>query len=162
MFEVVEARRSRSRLLPYCLHLLVAFPVSWLFGLIVEYLMGGLYAGSRVLAAFGPSAAVVAGLFGFWFNSKRRDVSAVFVFVPPLLAFIGSWYELTKAWNPSWSKQSHADYVINNLFGPACSDTECLYTLATASALGGVLYSICALVGLRLARRHPAQPKVTG
>lgn len=165
MFEAVETRQARSPLLSYCLHLLLAFPVSWLSGFMVESLTNGLYAGNRVLAAFGPVAAVVAGLAGFWFNLGRRDVSAVFVFVPPLLVFIDIWYELRRAWNPSWSKQSRADYVMNNLFGPACSSissTECLYTLATATVLGGVLYSIGALVGLRLARRHRAQPKVTG
>lgn len=162
MFEAGKTRRFRSPLLAYCLHLLLAFPVSLLFGFIVESLTSRLYASNRVIAAFAPSAAAVAGLSGFWFTLIRRDRSAVFVFVPPLLLFIESWSELTRAWNPSWSRQSHADYVMNNLFGPACSDTECLYALATATVLGGILYSVGALVGLRLVRRNRAQPKVTG
>ena len=126
----------------------------------VESLTSGLYAGNRVLAAFAPVAATIAGLAGLWLNMRRRDVSAAFVFVPPLLVFIDSWHELNRTWNPSWSKQSHADYVMNNLFGPACSSTECLYTLATATVLGGVLYSVGALIGLGRARRNRTQPKL--
>jgi hypothetical protein len=152
MYMVHENEVHRSFVLSYCFHSLLAFPVSLVPGFIFEYFVSGLYADNRTIAAFAPGAALVAGLCGLLLNSIRRDQSAVFVFVPPLLYFLDSWYELTKAWSPSWSKQSHSEYVMNNLFGPSCANTECLYTLGTATVLAAIFYSIGALFGRRLNR----------
>jgi len=153
------ARWLRSPLPFYCFHLLVAFPIALLFGSLFEVLVGRLYSGSPVLAALAPAAACAAGLAGFFLNRIRRDMSASFVFVPPLLFFADSWYELTRGWSPSWSKQSHTEYVMDNLFGPACANTECLYILGTATVLAGVLYSTGSFLSLRLARWHGKRPQ---
>ena len=119
-----------------------------LIGYPVELLANRFYAGNPVIAAIAPGVAFVAGLLGFSFNLRRRNLSAAFVFVVPVLLFLDSWRELTTTWSPSWSRQSQRDYVMNNLFGPACGNTECLYTIGTAFAVPGLFYSLGALVAL--------------
>lgn len=155
MFEQVADRpRRQSRLRSYCFHLFVGLTLSLSIGLIVELITSKLYADYRVSSTLAPGMTLVAGIVGFGLNSSRRDRTALFVFLPPLIFFCDSWYGLTTSWSPSWSSVSRYDYVMNNLFGPMCNESECLYVMGTAVLLPGIFYSLGSLIGLRISSRR--------
>lgn len=116
----------KSPLTSYCFRLFVGLTLSLVIGYLVELLTTRLYVSDPVISILAPGAALAAVVVGFCVNSLRRDHAALLVFLPPLTLFCDSWYELARGWSPSWSRLSQNDYVMNNLFGPMCGDTECL------------------------------------
>ena len=151
----LESMAGFKRLLwAACFHTLVALPLALVVGGFAQWLIDGL-AGANRLASHFWLAPAVAVVFGF--GLIRRDGTGVLAFGLPAVVFLASWYELYHAWSPSWSKLSRTEYVKNNLFGPSCGDTECLYAMAWALLLPAIFYSLGAFTSVLLRRRLAPQ-----
>lgn len=93
-----------------------------------------------------PSRPVLVGaaILGYFCNLRQRTLSALFVWVPSLIAFVCNVIDLTRPWSFSVGQQPQWDYVKNQLFGPGCDQTECLYTVPAHAICSTVVYSLMA------------------
>src|SRR5262245_33681184 len=135
----------RHSLLAFCFHACIALPLAFMVGGFLQWMVGGLVGTSVLISHLWLLVAVVVG---FGVSLVRRDRAGLFVFALPAAIFLNSWYGLHRAWSPTWSKQSRTEYVNNNLFGPSCGDTECLYALGWALLQPAVFYSLGALIAI--------------
>jgi len=105
---------------------------------------------------FGVS---LVGLFNYWITPivgavsgiritrKLRDESALFAWIPASLLFAWNVHDAIVLWSPQWSKLTHWQYFINELFGHS------LGTIFTAIFTGGLGYSLGAFFVLWRSRR---------
>ena len=139
MFEINSKRASDSSH-PYLLHCVLVVLVIPILGL-------GDY-----------RATLFVGAFAGWIAANNLEGRSVaYAWVPALLLFSAAAADPIRSWSPSWSQLSHWEYFRNTMFGPQCSESECLYTVFSCILTGGVAYSLAGYVRLayrsRL-RRH--------
>ena len=85
-----------------------------------------------------------AGVAGYWVARIRRRSAGIFVWIAGFLLFLYTALSLARMWNPAWAPSPRITYVWENLFGPACTSQECVYTIPTDAFLGAVAYSFAA------------------
>ena len=102
--------------------------------------------------------APIAGGLAAWFSARWvSSRTAAYVWVPAAALFIYAAVGLLRSWSPAWSSMGRWEYIANTMFGPNCSESECLYTIFTAALTGGIAYS---LVGW-LSWRHRSRKAVS-
>ena len=130
MFDLIDRRTHPWR--SFLVHLLLAVFVVPIFGL-------GNY---RLTPVAGAALALIVG-------RRLEGTSIGFTWIPALILFVATEAELPLGWDPSWAQVSRWQYVTDNVFGPNCGSTECIYTLPTAMLTGAIGYSGAGAVAFR-------------
>jgi hypothetical protein len=97
-------------------------------------------------------APISGGIIAFIASRRRPELTSVFSWVPALLLFLWDAWSTFHGWDPSWAHMTRWAYFTNTMFGPNCSDSECLHTISTAILAGSVGYSFVSLAVLHQSR----------
>ena len=140
--------RQRWWLASLAFHLFIGVTLSLLIGSLAEVYTSRLYSDNQVLMGMGQARDLLrvqsgSGSIQSGATFRRGSFSCRLC-----SSFAKACMSLRGSGVPSWSHQSRSEYVMNNLFGPACGDTECLYTIGSATVLVGIGYSLGALIAL--------------
>jgi len=131
------------------------FVLGIVIGIGAQTLSRGAPRDAQALVEFLPFV-VSSALLALFTTSRWFSRSAPWVGLLGLAAlFIGT-QELWRGWSPTWSHQTHSDYVLSQLFGlpGSCADSECLYMLLFAGPFVCLTaYSVAALITLRFIHR---------
>jgi hypothetical protein len=101
----------------------------------------------------------VAGGIG-WFVARRwPHRSATFVWVPGFVLYVYDVIGLLRRWEITRPQIGRWEYAVNTMFGPNCSDTECLGVLFSAMLMGTFSYSLGSYFCLRRTRMRSASTR---
>jgi hypothetical protein len=134
MFDLIDRQTHPWR--SYLAHALLAILAVPIVGL----------ANYRLTPVIGAALALIVG-------RRLEGTSIGFTWIPALILFVAAQAELALGWDPSWAQVSRWQYVTNNVLGPNCGSTECIYTVPTAMLTGAIGYSGAGAVALRLSPR---------
>lgn len=138
-------------------HFAIAGPVTLLFVVGLGAVLRGTFLDSSLGWSIGL-VCTLGGVVGLLANSLRRQRSALLVWIPAVLVLGNEAYVLARSWSGSWSHSSRREYVMNQLFGPDCASSECLYAVLTMACLGMAAYSVGAGSALAVFRNRRGPP----
>ncbi len=141
----------------YLLQVGIILPVIFI-GFIFDAFYDRIYY-STVLQELALFSVLFAGIAGFWITRVRRQSAALLVWIIPFAWLIYTAFSLAASRNRAWADTSRVQYVWTSLFGPACSDEECIYTIPTDVFLASVAYSIGAYLALLRGRSNKSTVK---
>ena len=138
MFESIDRRGHAWR--SYAVHTLLVVFVVPIVGL----------GNFRLTPFLGAATALLPG-------RRLEGGSIALAWIPAFVLFALAGLDPIGSWDASWAQMSRWLYFRNTMFGPNCSGTECLYTVATAILTGGIGYSVAGYIAQKYWPSSPWQ-----
>lgn len=147
MFQEIEAHRP-FWFVTYLKHWLLAVPVSILAGLTADQYFYERLHTDTILGQVGPCATIIGAVIGYFFNRKKLDRIAPFVFTPALVLFLHAVSDSARR-----ATNSPVRFIVINALGikPGC-EGDCFDAIGAVMLAPSLAYSIGAGVAVWRAR----------